>query len=142
VEIRALLEQLEDVDDPAAPLVYLAAQWVEVDPVELHAARRRALLLLATGGDPRRGLEPDGRAVRALAADLDAPEPRAQLARALGALRGAADGLPRVSAVLDALSADSDDAWRWLACALLAEELAEAGEAAPPSDEGTCTSSP
>ena len=61
---------------------------------ELHAALRRAELLLAAGGDPRRPLELYGRAVTALAEDLDDPPLRAELAAGLEALaardRGAA----------------------------------------------------
>ena len=81
------------------------------------------MLLLAAGGDPHRELDPDGRAVRALAADLDAPERRAELRSALAALRVEAAGLPGVSAALDALLGDPDSAWRLLAVALLADEL-------------------
>jgi hypothetical protein len=83
------------------------------------------MLLLASGGDPRRELEPDGRAVGSLADDLDRPERRAGLQAALAALRVEADGLPTVASALDALSADGELAWRWAACALLAEELTE-----------------
>jgi hypothetical protein len=125
-----LLEQLEatlagaDESEAFAPLAFLASRAVVFDADDLNAARRRALLLLVAGGDPHRELELDGRAVRALAADLDAPEARAQLAGALGRLRDDATGLDRVSAALDALLAAPDLAWRWLAVALLAEELA------------------
>ncbi|MEX2211513.1 MAG: hypothetical protein WD689_07090 [Gaiellaceae bacterium] len=96
-------------------LAYLAVQSVHVDEDELQAARRRALLLLASGGDPRRELRLDSRAVEALAADLDSPERRAQL-------RAALEGLQANAA---ALLADDDLAWRTAACALLAEELGE-----------------
>jgi hypothetical protein len=61
--------------------------------------------------------------VRALADDLDAPAARAELHAALAALRAEAEGLPGVSAALGALLADPDEAWRWLAVALLADEL-------------------
>jgi hypothetical protein len=125
-----LLEQLEgtlggaDESEAFAPLAFLASRAVALDADELSAARRRALLLLAAGGDPHRELELDGRAVRALAADLDAPGARAQLAAALAALRDDAAGLARVSSALDALLAAPDLSWRWLAATLLAEELA------------------
>ena len=77
-----------------------------VDEAELHAALRRSELLLATGGDPRRPLELYGRAVTALADDLDEPALRAELAAGLDALaagdrrapwrhRGAAPARPR-----------------------------------------------
>jgi hypothetical protein len=101
---------------------------VTLDPPELHAARRRALLLLAAGGDPQRGLELDGRAARALAQDLDTAGGRAELAAALGRLRREAAELPRVAAALDVLLGAPDLAWRWFALALLAEELGERGD--------------
>jgi hypothetical protein len=86
------------------------------------------MLLLAAGGDPHRALELDGRAVQALADDLDAAERRAGLAAALDALRAAASGLERVTRALDRLRADDDLAWRWLACALLADEVSGEGD--------------
>lgn len=130
-ESRSLLEQLEaglsDADDSQllATLAFLAGRFVTLDPTEVNAARRRALLLLAAGGDPHRALELDGRAVRALAQDLDTPGGNATLAGALGRLRDEAAGLPRVAPALDALLSAPDLAWRWLALALLAEELGE-----------------
>jgi len=123
VDVRPLLETLEDGGDPSVPLAYLAAPAVPLDEDELRAAVRRALLLLAAGGDPRRALEPDGRAVRALAADLDSPARRGALARRLASLRAEAEGLPAVTAALERLLADGDAAWRALACALLADDL-------------------
>jgi hypothetical protein len=121
--MRPLLEQLEAGGEPTAALAYVAAQAVPFDEDELRAVRRRALLLLATGGDPRRGLAPDARAVVATADDLDLPERRAAFSAALAQLRTASDGLPTVSASLDALLADADTAWRWLALAVVAEEF-------------------
>jgi hypothetical protein len=130
VEARAWLEQIER--DPAldalASLAFLASRSIPIDEHELNAARRRAVLLLATGGDPARALDADGRAVRVLAADLDAPERRARLAAALEDLRGQAEGLVRVLAELDRLLADGELAWRSVACALLAEDLAGGDE--------------
>jgi hypothetical protein len=106
-------------------LMLLAGQEVELDPDELRAARRRAVQLLATAGDPRREPDPDGRAVTALADDLDAPEHRAALAEGLVSLGTTVADLPEVSARLQRLEADKDLAWRWFACTLLAEELVE-----------------
>lgn len=124
--MRELLEQLE-----AAPpetllpaLAWLAGQEVEVDSGERHAAVRRAELLLAAGGDPRRELELDGRAVTAVAADLDEPAARAALLDGLERLGGEASGLAEVGGALDELRGDPDLAWRSYACALLAEALA------------------
>ena len=126
MDVRPLLEQLERVGaEPTLALAFVAAQAVDLDEGELRAARRRALLLLAAGGDPRRELELGGRAVGSVAADLDSRERRSQLAAALEALRAEAAGLPLVVGALDRLLADSELAWRSLACALLAEELAE-----------------
>jgi hypothetical protein len=79
--------------------------------------------LLAAGGDPRRELELEGRAVSALALDLDSPERRASLAAGLAALRKVTADLPEVAVRLDGLARDADLAWRWFACTLLAEEL-------------------
>jgi hypothetical protein len=122
--MRGALEQLEQQGgEPTAALAWLAVQAVEIGDDELHGARRRALLLLASGGDPRRGLDPDSRAVAAVAGDLDTGARRAGLQSSLAELRAQSDGLPAVSSALDALAADGELAWRWAACALLAEEL-------------------
>jgi len=106
-------------------LVWLVAGEVEIAEAELNAARRRALLVLAAGGDPHRELELDSVAAERLAAELDTAERRAALAAALGRLAAAAEGLPTVSGALAALSAEPDLAWRSLALALLADELAD-----------------
>jgi carboxylate-amine ligase len=87
VSRRAWLEQLERGDaDPTAALAFLAAQDVDFDDDELRAARRRALLVLAAGGDPQRELEYGSRAVGSVADDLDRPERRAQLLEAADTL--------------------------------------------------------
>jgi hypothetical protein len=122
-----LLEELEraagDVD-PSAALAFLAGQELALDEDELNGARRRALFVLASGGDPHRELQPGSRAVATLAADLDAPGRRVALTSALGVLAGRADGLPAVGRTLAVLRANEELAWRWFALALLAEELA------------------
>lgn len=123
---RALLEALEESGGVHEPqLAYVAAQELDLGEAELAGVRRRALLLLASGGDPRRELEPDGRAVATVAAELDSAARREALEAALRRLREEAKGLSGVSAALDRLLADGDLAWRWAACALLAEELAD-----------------
>ena len=128
---RAFLAELESRlagGEPVAievSLLLLAGQEVELDPDELRAARRRAVQLLATAGDPRREPDPDGRAVTALAADLDAPEHRAALVEGLASLGATVAGLPEVSGRLERLAGDQELAWRWFACTLLAEELVE-----------------
>jgi hypothetical protein len=126
VDERALLELLEEGGGELEPqLAYVAVQSLELDETEVRGARRRALLVLASGGDPRRELEPDARAVSVLADELDSRERRDALHDALKRLRERAEGLAAVSAALDHLLADETLAWRWAACALLAEELAE-----------------
>jgi hypothetical protein len=106
-------------------LAWLAGQQVELDADELHGALRRAELLLASGGDPRRELELDGRAVTAVAADLDDPAARAQLEDGLARLTAASEGLAAVSDGLARLRAQPDLAWQCYAGALLAEAIGE-----------------
>jgi hypothetical protein len=123
---RETLEQLEGVvagDDLLAVLAWLAAPPVE--EAELRGAVRRAVLLVAAGGDPHRGLALDGRAVTALAVDLDSVERRAALRDGLAALDAEAEGLGAVGAALTRLLADDDLAWRALAAGLLADELSD-----------------
>jgi hypothetical protein len=108
-------------------LCFLAGQRVTLEADALNAAVRRAELLLATGGDPRRELELYGRAVSSLAADLDDPAARAQLEAGLRELQQEASGLRGAGEALRLLLADGDLAWQAYACALLAEELASEG---------------
>lgn len=124
--MRAALEVLEASasDTVSLGLAWLAGQALEHDADELRGALRRAELLLAAGGDPRREVELDGRAVTALADDLDTPETRERFEDALAALATEAEGLPSVAASLSELRAQPDLAWRRYAGALLAEELA------------------
>lgn len=122
--LRPVLESLEQTGtDLLPPLALVAGQSVELDPDELHGALRRSLLLLAAGGDPERGLILDGRAVTALADELDSPARRESLGAGLAALGRAAAGLEAVGAAVDGLAAEPDLAWRAFACALLADEL-------------------
>ncbi len=106
-------------------LAWLAGDAVQIPEDEAAGAIRRAVLLLASGGDPHRALELDGRAVTSAAGDLDSPERRAALARGLAALRREADGLATTGAALDRLLADGDLAWRAYAAGLIGEELAD-----------------
>lgn len=108
-----------------AMLAFVASEGVALPEDEVAAALRRALLVLAAGGDPHRELELDGAGVAGFAHDLDSPARRAELEASLRALRHEAQGLPRASFLLDALLEDAELAWRSLAVALLAEELAE-----------------
>jgi hypothetical protein len=124
--LEDLLRLLEagELDDPLAVLAYVAGSGLELPPEELGAARRRALLLLATGGDPRRELEVDGRAVKALAADLFTEERRLLLGARVDELVLLARDLPRVREAALYLARERDLAWRLFALGLLAEELA------------------
>ncbi|MDX6518597.1 MAG: hypothetical protein QOF50_1443 [Gaiellaceae bacterium] len=103
-------------------LAYVAAQLLALDEEELAAARRRAVFVLAAGGDPHRELSVDSPAVDTLARDLDSPELRTDLTRTLRALADPGR-LPNVAAAAEALAADEELALRTFACALLAEEL-------------------
>jgi hypothetical protein len=114
-----------ELGDPLPVLAYLAGQSVELDEEELNGARRRALLLVAAGGDPHRELDVDDRAVKALAADLFTEERREQLARAIDALVLRVRELPTARDAAIFLAADVDFAFRLFALALLAEELGE-----------------
>jgi hypothetical protein len=120
------LEALEGSDlDLRVALAWLVRDDVPIDEHDLNAAQRRAMFVLAAGGDPHRELDHDSVAAERLAAELDSPERRGALAAALDRLAADADGLPAVAAAIDALRADGDLAWRSLALALLADELAE-----------------
>jgi hypothetical protein len=128
---RQILEELEPSlrewgdGQACAMLAFVAAERVSLPEDELRAALRRALLVLAAGGDPHRELELDGRGVTGFAEDLDSPARRAELETALLGLRAQADGLPRATFLLEALLDDAELAWRSLAVALLAEELGD-----------------
>ncbi len=123
--MRELLELLEagPSNSLLLGLAWLAGQGIELDEEEVRATVRRAELLLAAGGDPRRELELDGRAVTAVAADLDDPAAREQLEDALNALATEAEGLASVASALAQLRAQPDLAWQCYAGALLAEAI-------------------
>ena len=92
---------------------------------ELHAALRRAELLLAAGGDPRRPLELYGRAVTALAR-TSTILPCARSSRpASTRSQPETEGLRGASEALRLLRRDGDLAWQCYAMALLAEQLAD-----------------
>jgi len=120
-----LLARVEagELGDPLPVLAYVAGQAVEIDEEELNGARRRALLLLAAGGDPHRELGVDDRAVKAIAADLYTEERRETLARAIDALVVRVRDLPATREAALFLAADVDLAFRLFALGLLAEEL-------------------
>lgn len=122
---RRELVELEGsgLDLPVA-LAWLVRDEAGLDEDDLRAARRRALLTLAAGGDPHREIGLDDVAAARLAAELDTAERRAALAGALDRLAAEAGGLPEIEQALDALRSEPDLAWRTLALALLADELA------------------
>jgi hypothetical protein len=123
---RSRLEELDRSDlDLRVALAWLVRDEVGIDESDLNAARRRAMFVLAAGGDPHRELDHDSVAAERLSAELDTPERRRALSEALDGLAGQADGLPVVTEALDALRSEPDLAWRSLALALLADELAE-----------------
>lgn len=126
MELAALLQSLEDVGaetDLRPAVALLAGRELVIAPEELNAARRRAVLLLAAGGDPHRGLELDGRAVTALAEELSGHNREVEVRRGLEELRYEASSYPHVLAAVRALLTNRTLAWRAYACALLAEEL-------------------
>jgi hypothetical protein len=126
---RPRLEELEAAGlDPRSGELLVSLAWlvsgsVPIEEEELKAARRRAMFVLAAGGDPHRELDLNSVAAERLAGELDAPERRQALAQALAELETA--GLPNVSAGVSALLAEPDLAWRSFGLALLADELAD-----------------
>ena len=128
---EAWLDQLEALlakSDEATAVVTVASvagRELGLDAEELRAAGRRALLVLAAGGDPSRGLDLDGPAVRRLAEELDTPERREGLEDGLFRLLEGARGLPHASETAQGLLAAPDVAWAAYACSLLAEQLAD-----------------
>ena len=127
--MRARLEELErsGLDRRSSELLvvlcWLVKDRVAVDEAELNGARRRAMFVLAAGGDPHRDLGLDSVAAERLADELETPERRARLAAALEELP--ADGLPAVAAAIESLRAEPELAWRSFALSLLADELAD-----------------
>ena len=127
--IRARLEELEGAElDPRSSELLVVVCWlvredVAIDGAELNGARRRAMFVLAAGGDPHRDVGPASVAAERLADELDTPERRAQLAAALDELP--AHDLPAVTAAVESLRTDPELAWRSFALSLLADELAE-----------------
>jgi len=129
VSDRTGLEELEAAGfEPGSgellvSLAWLVSESVPIEEDELKAARRRAMFVLAAGGDPHRELDLNSVAAERLAGELDAPERRQALECALAELQTA--GLPNVSAGVSALLAEPDLAWRSFGLALLADALAD-----------------
>jgi hypothetical protein len=131
VEVERSLAEGEGTESLAVALVVLASiagADVPIDADEVHGAARRAVFLLAAGGDPERGLDLDGRAVTALAEELRTVDRQLALESGLQELRLQAQGLPHASEALHGLIEAPDVAWRAYAAGLLAEELGAAAE--------------
>ena len=128
---RPRLEELDRAGlDPRSGELLVVLTWLVLDDVALDeaerkAALRRAMLVLAAGGDPHRELDHDSVAVARLADELDAPERRRSLAAAQERRATEADGLATVSEALAVLQREPELAWRTLALALLADELTD-----------------
>jgi hypothetical protein len=125
--LREALRSVEraEAEEQWALVCFVAGRGVELDPAHVHEAVRRAELLLAAGGDPHRALKLYGRAVTAVARDLDSPAARTQLRAGLEALQTDAAGLPGAGEALRILLADADLAWQCFAMSLLAEALGD-----------------
>jgi hypothetical protein len=127
--IRARLEELEgsELDSRSSELqvvlCWLVQDDITIDDAELNAARRRAMFVLAAGGDPHRDVGTDSIAAERLADELDTPGRRTQLAAALEELPTA--DLPSLIAAVESLRSDPELAWRSFALSLLADELAD-----------------
>jgi hypothetical protein len=122
---RARLEelegsQLESASELQVVLCWLVQGRVAIDEDTLSAARRRAMFVLAAGGDPHRDVGVDSVAAERLADELDTPQRREQLAAALDELP--AEDLPGVTAAVESLRAEPELAWRSFALSLLAAE--------------------
>jgi hypothetical protein len=131
VQLERRLADDEGTEELATALVVLASmagREVAVDADEAHGAARRALLLLAAGGDPERGLDLNGRAVGSVADDLRTAERQLGLESGLRRLRLEVEGLAHVSEAVHGLMHAPDIAWRAYAAGLLAEELGGAEE--------------
>ena len=126
---RSRLEALEAAGyDPHSAELLVALVWLvlgelPISETELNASRRRAMFVLAAGGDPHRELDLNSVAADRLAAELDSPKRRKALHTALSGLP--TEDLPTVSEGLAALLGEPEIAWRCLGLALLADELAD-----------------
>jgi hypothetical protein len=117
--------RLEAGEHGEALLALVAGTEVGIPEEELHSACRRAMLVLAAGGDPHREIGLESPAVLVVSRDLDASERRDALRHGLRRLRAGSADLPLVTALLAKLENDSELAWRAFALAVLADELGD-----------------
>jgi hypothetical protein len=117
-----LLESFGEVERWTS-VAFVAGRDVSLDEEERNEALRRALVVRAVGGDPHRELALDEDAVTRLADELDSPERREALVRALAELGGRVGERPDVAGAIATLVASPDLAWRAFCAALLAAEL-------------------
>jgi hypothetical protein len=119
-----LLESFGEVERWTS-LAFVAGRQVALAEDERNEALRRALVVRAVGGDPHRELSLDEDAVTRLADELDSPERREQLLRAVADIGAVAADRPTVGAAVARLVSSPDLAWRAFCGALLAAELSE-----------------
>lgn len=145
-DVAAALAAFEQADpeEQAAVVAFVAGRSIAIDDDELNGPLRRAELLLAAGGDPRRAIDLDHRAVTSFAADLATPPRVATLAAVLDTLHALLDECPRLREVAAGLRADPQRAWLVFAHALLTDrhagdddtEVSAAGRPEPGSATG------
>ncbi len=104
-------------------LATVAGAKVVIDETERRGATRRALLRLAAGGDPTRGLDLNGPAVTELAEELREIDRQIALEKGFREIAAQSKGLPHVSEALHGLMHAPDIGWRAYCCGLLAEDL-------------------
>lgn len=122
--LEATLARLE-LADAVVTAAAVAGRDVEIDDDELRGAARRAVFVLAAGGDPERGLDLRGPAVTTFAGDVETPERRRTLEAGLARLAADSTGLPHLSETVKGLLDAPDTAWRAFACSVLAETLSD-----------------
>ena len=116
----------DETDLLATALVVLASVAgadIPLDEAERRGATRRALLRLAAGGDPSRGLDLNGPAVTEMAEELRDIDRQIALETGFRELAAQSKGLPHVSEALHGVMHAPDIGWRAYACSLLAEDL-------------------
>jgi hypothetical protein len=117
--------RLEAGEQGEALLALVAGTEIAIPQDELRSACRRAMLVLAAGGDPHREVGLESSAVLVLARDLDASERRDALRHGLRRLQAGSAGFPLVTALLAKLENNPELAWRAFALAVLADELGD-----------------